>query len=97
MTGVMQVSRRQAALALDVVRRRHRRAPVRIRRRRSRRPVSLPSPVFVDLVVRVADDQPPLRIELVEAASARRAAGEWPSAYEVADMALRRAACDRVR
>ena len=97
MTVLMQVSRRQAALALEVVRRRHRRAPVRVRRRRPRRPASLPSPVFVDLVVRIAEDQPPLRIELVQAATARRAAGEWPSAYEVADMALRRAACDRVR
>jgi hypothetical protein len=47
--------------------------------------------------VQMGEGEPPLRIELVQAASARRAAGEWPSADEVADMALRRAACDRLR
>jgi hypothetical protein len=91
----MQVSRRQATLALDVVRRRHRRASGR--RRQLHRPVSLPKPVIIDLVVQTADASGPLRIELVRAASARRAAGVWPSADEVADMALRRAACDSLR
>ena len=90
----MQVSRRQAALALDVVRRRHRRASSR--RHHRGRPVARPAPRVIDLVVRTVDGQD-LRIELVQAASARRAAGEWPSADEVAEMALRRAACDRLR
>ena len=97
MTCVMQVSRRQAALALDVVRRRHRRATGRHRHQVRRGPGSRPSPVVVDLVLREVEGVGPVRIELVQAASARRAAGEWPTADEVADMALRRAVCDRVR
>jgi hypothetical protein len=95
MTGVMQVDSRQATLALETVRRRHRRASAR--RHQARRPVQRPKPLVVDFILQMGEGEPPLRIELVQAASARRAAGEWPSADEVADMALRRAACDRLR
>jgi hypothetical protein len=95
MTGVMQVDSRQATLALETVRRRHRRAPAR--RHQARRPVQRPKPLVVDFILSMGEGEPPLRIELVQAASARRTAGEWPSADEVADMALRRAACDRLR
>jgi hypothetical protein len=93
----MQVSRRQAAVALDAVRRRHRRAPGRHRHEVRRGPGIRPSPVLIDLVLREVEGQGPVRIELVAAASARRAAGEWPTADEVAEMALRRAVCDRLR
>jgi len=93
----MQVSRRQAALAIDVVRRRHRRATGRHRHPVRRGPGVRPSPVTIDLVLREIEGLGPVRIELVEAASARRAAGEWPTPDEIADMAVRRAVCDRLR
>jgi hypothetical protein len=95
----MQVSRRQAALALDAVRRRHRRAigkhrhQVQVRRR----PGVKISPYVLDLVLREVEGQGPVRIDLVREVSARRDADEWPTAEEVADMALRRAVCDRLR
>jgi hypothetical protein len=38
-----------------------------------------------------------VRIALVEAAAARLAAGERPSAHAIADMAIRRATCDLLR
>jgi hypothetical protein len=97
----MQVSRRQAALALDAVRRRHRRAigkhrhPIQIQIRR--RPGVRISPYVLDLVLKEVEGQGPVRIDLVDAASARRDAGEWPTADEVAEMTLRRAVCDRLR
>jgi hypothetical protein len=94
---VMQVSRRQAAVALEAVRRRHRRAMGRGRHEVRRGPATRPSPVVIDLVLREVEGQGPVRIKLVEEASARRAAGQWPTADEVADMALRRAVCDRLR
>jgi hypothetical protein len=95
----MQVSRRQAALALEAVRRGHRRAIGRPRHQIQvrRRPGVKISPNVLDLVIREVDGQGPVRIELVRAASARRDADEWPTADEVADMTLRRAVCDRVR
>ena len=93
----MQVSRRQAALALDVVRRQHRRVSGRHRHQVRRGPGVRPSPVTIDLVLREIEGLGAVRIELVEAASARRAAGEWPTPDEIADMAVRRAVCDRLR
>ena len=95
----MQVSRRQAALALDVVRRRHRRAIGRHRHqiRVRRGPGVKISPHVLDLVLQEVEGQGPVRIDLVRAATARRDAGEWPTADEVADMTLRRAVCDRLR
>jgi len=95
----MQVSRRQAALALDAVRRRHRRAFGRPRHQIQvqRRPGVKISPYVLDLVLQEVEGQGPVRIDLVRAASARRDADEWPTADEVADMAVRRAVCDRLR
>jgi hypothetical protein len=95
----MQVSRRQAALTLEAVRRRHRRAVGRPRHQIQvrRGPGVKISPNVLDLVIREVEGQGPVRIDLVRAASARRDAGEWPTADEVADMTLRRAVCDRVR
>ena len=95
----MQVSRRQAAVALEAVRGRHRRAIGRPRHQIQvrRGPGVRISPNVLDLVIREVEGQGPVRIELVEAASARRAAGIWPTPDEVADMAIRRAACDRLR
>ena len=95
----MQVSRRQASLALDAMRRRHRRAigkhrhEVQVRRR----PGVKISPHVLDLILKEVEGQGPVRIDLVRSAEARREAGEWPTADEVADMALRRAVCDRLR
>jgi hypothetical protein len=48
----------------------------------------------IDLALRTIDELPTIRIDLVEAASARLAAGERPSAEAIADMAIRRATCD---
>ena len=92
----MRVSRSQASRALDAVRSRHRRVPVRARR--SVRPRSsltaVATPMTIDLALRTIDELPTIRIDLVEAASARLAAGERPSAEAIADMAIRRATCD---
>ena len=99
----MQVSRRQAAVALNAVRRRHRRVTRRRRHERghapeiSRGPGIRPSPVLIDLVLQELEGQGPVRIKLVAEATARRDADEWPTADEVAEMALRRAVCDRLR
>ena len=40
--------------------------------------------------------QPPVRVELVDAASARLATGDRPTAEQIADAALREARCDLV-
>ncbi|HZM41368.1 MAG TPA: hypothetical protein VFB94_19760 [Acidimicrobiales bacterium] len=93
----MHVSRRQAALALDAVRRRHRRAIGKHRHQVRRRPGVKISPYVLDLVLREVEGQGPVRIDLVREVSARRDADEWPTAEEVADMAVRRAVCDRLR
>jgi hypothetical protein len=99
MTIVMQASRRQAALALDAVRRGHRRATGRRRHHVQirRGPGDRPDPRVLDLVLREVEGQGHVRIDLVRAATARRDAGQWPTADEVADMAVRRAICDRLR
>jgi hypothetical protein len=91
----MQVSRRQAARALDAMRRTQRRASAR--RRRVRRPVPGPGPRTVERAMRRIDRLPATRVELVAAASARRDRGERVPADAIADAALRRAACDRLR
>lgn len=98
----MRVTRTQASQALDAVRRQHRRAPARPRprRRRQTRPaarVMSASPMTIDRALRTIDALPPVRIALVEAAAARLAAGERPSAHAIADMAIRRATCDLLR
>ena len=94
----MRVTRSQASRAFAHVRTRHRRASVR--RHRSVRPSSSlmsATPMSIDLALRTIDELPPIRIHLVEAASARLAAGERPSAEAIADMAIRRATCDMLR
>lgn len=91
----MRVSRRQAARAIDAMCRTQRRASAR--RRRARRPIVGPGPRTVDRVMRRINRLPATRVELVAAASARRARGERVPAEAIADAALRRAACDRLR
>lgn len=95
----MRVSRTQATRALDAVRRRRRRAEVH--RRRAVRPggsaVASASPMTIELALRTIDEQPPIRIHLVEAAATRLATGDRPTPDAVAEMALRRATCDRLR
>jgi hypothetical protein len=51
----------------------------------------------VELALRTIHELPPVRIHLVEAAAARLAAGERPTSAAIADMAIRRAACDLLR
>ncbi|HEX6420033.1 MAG TPA: hypothetical protein VFZ77_16145 [Acidimicrobiales bacterium] len=96
----MQVTRSQAARALETVRRRRARASVRHRRPRGvgRRAAAVSvSPMTIDRALRTISAQPRIRVALVEAASARLAAGERPSADAVAEMAIRRATCDLLR
>jgi hypothetical protein len=95
----MRVSRTHATRALAAVRSRRRRASVH--RRRSVRPASSltsgATPMTVELALRTIHELPPVRIHLVEAAAARLAAGERPTSAAIADMAIRRAACDLLR
>ncbi|HEX6417583.1 MAG TPA: hypothetical protein VFZ77_03775 [Acidimicrobiales bacterium] len=51
----------------------------------------------IERALRTIDALPRVRVALVEAASARLAAGERPSADAVAEMAIRRATCDLLR
>ena len=95
MRAVMRTPRTHATRALDAVRRRHRRG--RGGQRHAVRPSSslmATSPRTIDHALRIIDALPPVRVELVEAASARLAAGERPSSEAIADMAIRRATCD---
>jgi hypothetical protein len=92
----MQVSRRQAARALDAMRRTQRRASAR-RRRARRRPAVAVRPWTMDRVLRRVADLPDIRIEVVADARSRHARGERVPAEAIADAALRRAACDRLR
>jgi hypothetical protein len=99
----MHVARSQAARALDAVRRRHRHRRARQRAAghrphprvvRRAHPVGAVSPRTVDRARRLINELPPVRVTLVEAASARLAAGDRPSPQAIADMAIRRARCD---
>jgi len=93
MRAVMRTPRTHATRALDAVR--HRRG--RGGQRHTVRPSSslmATSPRTIDHALRIIDALPPVRVELVEAASARLAAGERPSSEAIADMAIRRATCD---
>jgi hypothetical protein len=106
----MQVSRREAARALMILRRTQRRTLAR-RRRRLRphrggaagtvdRSVSCRTTVdrctIESLHRLLLDDRNWISIERVEAAQARVQAGEEPSANVVAEMMVRRAICDRL-
>jgi len=91
----MRVTRSQASQAFATVRRRHRRASAR--RRRARPASSLTTvatPLAIDRVLAAIADLPPARRHVVEAAVARLAAGQRPSSYAIADMAIRRAGVD---
>lgn len=106
----MQVSRREAARALMILRRTQRRTSAR-RRRRLRphrggaagtvdRSVSCRTTVdrrtIESLHRLLLDDRNWISIERVEAAQARVQAGEEPAADVVAEMMVRRAICDRL-
>jgi hypothetical protein len=94
----MDVARRRATRAIASLRGTSRRVPRRPSSRRHRtRPDHGAGPLVIDLAVRTVFDQPAVRIDRVAAASARLAAGHRPSAEAVADAALRRAACERLR
>lgn len=87
----MRVTRSHASQALDTVRRRRTRPSARHRRpRRPAAAVLSVSPMTIDRALRTIDAMPPIRVSLVEAASARLAAGERPTAEAVAEMAIRR-------
>lgn len=105
----MQVSRREAARALMILRRTQRRTLAR-RRRRLRphrggaagtvdRSISCRTTVdrstIESLHRLLLDDRNWISIARVEAAQARVQAGEEPSADVVAEMMVRRAICDR--
>jgi len=95
----MRVSRTHATRALAAVRRRRRRAHHH-RQRVARPSSSLTSgatPMTIEHALRTIDQLPRVRVHLVEAASARLAAGERPTAEDIAEMALRRATCDLLR
>ena len=91
----MGVARSHGSRAVGAVRRRARRVSrvSRPSRHRSTRPTCTltagVSPRTVDRAVAVVDGLPPARTHLVAAAAARLAAGERPSSYAIADMALR--------
>lgn len=94
----MRQTRGQALRPHGHPRRRHRRTSAG-RSRRERRPTasltSAATPVIVDLALRAIDDLPPVRLDVVDAASARLAAGERPSAEVIAEMAIRHASSDQ--
>lgn len=91
----MRVTRSHASEAFGALRRKPRRSS--LRRHRSRPVSSLTSvatPLAVDRALATIADLPLARRHLVEAAAARLAAGERPSSYAIADMAIRRARVD---
>ena len=55
---------------------------------------SVATPLAVDGALATIADLPRARRHMVEAAAARLAAGERPSSYAIADMAIRRARAD---
>jgi hypothetical protein len=107
---MMQVSHREAARALMILRRTQRRTWAR--RRRRLRPHRGGAAGTVDHTIscrttvdggtiesihrHLLDDRNWIRIERVEAAQARLEAGDRPSADVVAEMMVRRAICDRL-
>lgn len=72
--------------------RRQRRRRARIHRRHSSHtgPTAGVSPLTIDTALRIIDGLPPVRVALVDAAAARLAAGERPSAEEIADGVIER-------
>ena len=51
----------------------------------------------IELALRTIGETPAVRVQIVEAAAARLAAGDRPSSEAIADMAIRRATCDLLR
>jgi hypothetical protein len=95
---MMQVANTQAARALAALRSSRRRDASRRRRAQGRvRPARAADPTTLDRAVRQIDALPRVRRERVVAARTRLAAGEHPSADEVAAMIVRRSLCDRLR
>jgi hypothetical protein len=106
----MQVSHREAARALMILRRTQRRTWARRRRRLQPhrggaagtvdRTISCRTTVdhgTIESIHRhLLDDRNWIRIERVEAAQARLEAGDEPSADVVAEMMVRRVICDRL-
>ena len=93
----MRVVRTHTSRAFDAMRRnRHRRRrPTRGRPRVGPgSALAATSPLTIDEALRIIDAQPPVRVELVDAASARLAAGMRPTSEQIADEAIRRARCD---
>jgi hypothetical protein len=100
---MMQVTNTQAARAFAALRASRRRAGSRRRRGRGRagrirpgRAIGI-SPTTIDCALREIEALPEVRSDRVVAARRRLAAGEHPSADEVADMIVRRSVCDRLR
>lgn len=95
----MRVVRSHTSRALDAMRRtRHRRRP-HARGRHPARPaaaLTATSPLTIDAALRLIEAQPPVRVELVDAASARLATGDRPTAEQIADAALGDARYDLV-
>ena len=105
----MQVTHREAARALMILRRTQRRTWARRRRLRPHRggaagtvdrTISCRTTVDIGTIESIhrhlLDDRNWIRIERVEAAQARLQAGDEPSADVVAEMMVRRALCDRL-
>jgi hypothetical protein len=94
----MRQTRGQALRPHEHGQRRHRRTSVRQARGERRPTASLTSaatPVIIDLALRAIDELPPVRLDVVDAASTRLAAGERPSAEAIAEMAIRHASSDQ--
>jgi hypothetical protein len=89
----MRVANNQAALAFAALRGgRGRRA---VRRRRAR-PTSTVSPRTLDRALATIGDTPAVRPGAVATARRRVARGDHPASHDVAEMVVRRAACDRL-
>lgn len=95
----MRVVRSHTSRALDAMRRTRHRRRAHGGGRHPARPagaLTATSPLTIDAALRLIEAQPPVRVELVDAASARLATGDRPTAEQIADAALREARCDLV-
>ena len=94
----MRVVRQHTSRALHAVRRQRHRRRGHVRRHhpvaRPGSAVSATSPLTIDAALRIIEAQPRIRVELVDAASTRLAAGERPSSEAIAERAIERARCD---
>lgn len=93
----MRVVRSHTSRALHAMRRQRHRRRAHARGRHPTRPTSAltaTSPLTIDAALRIIEAQPSVRIELVDAASARLATGSRPTSEQIADRAIRGARCD---